>query len=128
MILEIKSLVKRYNGQLAVDNVDLTVAEGEIFGLLGPNGAGKTTLINMIIGMTTVNAGEIRLFGHKFSNAAMDLKAKIGIVPQEIALYEDSGDGTGLLRCADASAGSDSGCVIRHHRPMSPSFWSPLPW
>lgn len=89
MILEIKNLVKRYNGHLAVDNVDLTVAEGEIFGLLGPNGAGKTTLINTMIGMTAVNAGEIRLFGQNFRSAELDIKRQVGIVPQEIALYDD---------------------------------------
>ena len=89
MILEIRSLVKRYNGVLAVDNVDLTVAEGEIFGLLGPNGAGKTTLINTVIGMTRANGGEIKVFGKSLESAAMEIKGKIGIVPQEIALYDD---------------------------------------
>lgn len=89
MILEVKSLVKRFNGFLALDNVDLAVPEGEIFGLLGPNGAGKTTLINTIIGMTTINEGEIRVFGKKFDKAEMEIKKQIGIVPQEIALYDD---------------------------------------
>ena len=89
MLLEITSLVKRYNGFLAVDNVDLSVAEGETFGLLGPNGAGKTTLINSIIGMTKVNGGEIKLFGQNIKKAEMHIKGKIGVVPQEVALYDD---------------------------------------
>ncbi|EEG77070.1 ABC transporter ATP-binding protein [Dethiobacter alkaliphilus] len=89
MILEINNLVKRYNGLLAVDNVDLAVTEGEVFGLLGPNGAGKTTLINAIIGMTKTDGGEINLFGKNLRRSEMEIKANIGIVPQEIALYGD---------------------------------------
>lgn len=89
MILEINSLVKRYGDFLAVDNVDLSIGEGEIFGLLGPNGAGKTTLLNTIIGMTKVNSGEIKVFGKSLKDAEMYIKSEIGIVPQEIALYND---------------------------------------
>jgi len=89
MILEIRSLVKRYNGVLAVDNVDLAVAEGEIFGLVGPNGAGKTTLINTVIGMINYNSGSIKLFGVEQNGASTKSKGLIGIVPQEIALYDD---------------------------------------
>ncbi len=89
MILEIRSLVKRYNGVLAVDNVDLAVAEGEIFGLVGPNGAGKTTLINTVIGMINYNSGSIKLFGVEQNGASTKSKSLIGIVPQDIALYDD---------------------------------------
>lgn len=52
MLVKVKNLVKRYNQHLAVDNVTLEMAQGEIFGLLGPNGAGKTTMMNMLIGLT----------------------------------------------------------------------------
>ncbi len=89
MILEISNLVKRYGDFLAVDNVDLSIKKGEIFGLLGPNGAGKTTLLNTIIGMTKVNSGEIKVFDKNFKDAEMYIKSEIGIVPQEIALYND---------------------------------------
>lgn len=89
MILEIKDVVKRYNGLLALDNVNLRIPKGCIFGLLGPNGAGKTTLINSIIGMTKVNSGEIKVFGQRFDSADREIKLKLGVVPQEVALYDD---------------------------------------
>lgn len=89
MILEIKDVVKRYNGLLALDNVNIRIPEGCIFGLLGPNGAGKTTLINAIIGMTKVDSGEIKVFGRSFHSADREIKSKLGIVPQEVALYDD---------------------------------------
>lgn len=89
MILEIKNLVKRYHNHLAVDNVNLGVKEGAVFGLLGPNGAGKTTLINAMIGMTMIDSGDIKIFGKSFVEGEMEIKANIGIVPQEISLYGD---------------------------------------
>lgn len=89
MILEIKNLVKRYNDQVAVDNVSLSIQKGEIFGLLGPNGAGKTTTINTIIGLSKIDSGEVYVFGKSLKNKEMDIKKNIGIVPQEIAIYDD---------------------------------------
>ena len=76
MILEIKDVVKRYNGLLALDNVNIRIPKGCIFGLLGPNGAGKTTLINAIIGMTKVNSGVIKVFGQSFDSADREIKSK----------------------------------------------------
>lgn len=89
MIVEIKNLVKRFNDNIAVDNVNLSIKEGEIFGLLGPNGAGKTTTINTIIGLTKIDGGEIKIFDKNMKTHEMDIKRQIGIVPQEIALYKD---------------------------------------
>lgn len=89
MIIQIKDLVKRYSDLLAVDNVSLTVEEGEIFGLLGPNGAGKTTLLNTIQSLTKVDAGEIKVFGKEIKNGEQEVKQEMGIVPQDIAIYED---------------------------------------
>ncbi|MBS3949259.1 MAG: ABC transporter ATP-binding protein [Peptococcaceae bacterium] len=89
MILETKDVVKRYNGLLALDNVSLRIPEGCIFGLIGPNGAGKTTLINAIISMTKIDSGEIMVFGQSLDTADREFKAKLGVVPQEIALYDD---------------------------------------
>jgi len=89
MILRMKDVFKKYDQLVAVDNISLDVKEGEIFGLLGPNGAGKTTIINMIIGLTKINSGEIRIFDKEMNKHEKEVKQNIGIVPQEIAVFED---------------------------------------
>lgn len=89
MIVEIKNLVKRYKENIAVDNVNMIIKEGEIFGLLGPNGAGKSTTINTIIGLTKMDSGEIKIFGKNMAQSEMEIKKNIGVVPQDIALFED---------------------------------------
>jgi ABC-2 type transport system ATP-binding protein len=89
MVVEIKNLVKRYNEVLAVDNVDISVKEGEILGLLGPNGAGKSTIINCIAGLIKIDGGEIRLFDKRMLEKEMSIKRDIGVVPQDIAVFED---------------------------------------
>lgn len=89
MILEIKNVVKRYKDVIAVDNVSLSIKEGEIFGLLGPNGAGKTTIINTILGLTRTDAGEIKMFGKDFNSYELEIKKNVGVVPQDIAVFED---------------------------------------
>lgn len=89
MIVEVKKLVKRYKDFLAVDNINLSIEEGEIFGLLGPNGAGKSTTINTLIGMTKLDAGEIKIFGMDMKTHERDIKRQIGIVTQDIAVYEE---------------------------------------
>lgn len=89
MLLEIRNLVKRYNDVLAVDNVSISINEGEIFGLLGPNGAGKSTTINALTGLTKADSGEIRIFGLDMKTHEKDIKREIGIVPQDIAVYDD---------------------------------------
>jgi ABC-2 type transport system ATP-binding protein len=89
MILEVKNLVKRYKNLLAVDNVNLAINEGEIFGLLGPNGAGKTTTIRVITGLAKSDSGEIKVLGKSFKEHEMDIRKNIGIVPQDIAVFDD---------------------------------------
>lgn len=89
MLLEVQNLIKRYHEILAVDHVNLNIAEGEIFGLLGPNGAGKTTILNSIIGLTRIDGGEICVFGKNIQRHEQEIKGKIGIVPQDIAIFED---------------------------------------
>lgn len=89
MLVEIKDLVKRYDNKLAVDHANLTIAKGEIYGLLGPNGAGKTTIINTMLGLTKYDSGEINIFGKNFRKSEYDIKREIGIVPQDIAIFED---------------------------------------
>lgn len=87
-IIEIKNVTKRYNDKLAVDNLNLNIEEGEIFGLLGPNGAGKSTAISIICGLTAADQGDVIVQGHSIKKEAVLAKANIGLVPQEIALYE----------------------------------------
>lgn len=89
MIVEVTDLIKRYGNKKAVDHMNLSIREGEIIGLLGPNGAGKTTLIHSLIGLTPIHSGEIRIFGKSIKSDAMDIKRRIGVVPQNIALLPD---------------------------------------
>lgn len=87
MIIEIKNLIKRYKDFLAVDNVNLAIKEGEIFGLLGPNGAGKTTTINTIVGLTKIDSGEIKIFGKNLKQHELEIKKNMGVVPQDLAIF-----------------------------------------
>ena len=89
MIVEIKNLVKRYGDFLAVDNVSFSIKEGEIFGLLGPNGAGKTTTVKMITGLSNIDSGDIKIFGKSMKTNEMEIKQNVGLVPQDIAVYND---------------------------------------
>ena len=85
-ILEISGLSKHYaNGPIALDNVDLTIGKGEIFALLGPNGAGKTTLIGAVCGLVRPTSGTIRAFGLDLAHDWRRARARIGLVPQEMA-------------------------------------------
>ncbi|WP_323374373.1 ABC transporter ATP-binding protein [Paenibacillus sp. JNUCC31] len=88
VILEVENLVKRYGSKISVDHLNLNVGKGEIFGLLGPNGAGKSTTISMIAGLLNFDQGEIRLGGISVKERPLEVKRKIGLVPQDLALYE----------------------------------------
>ena len=83
--VDIHSLTKKYDDNLAVDDVNLEIAEGDIFGLLGPNGAGKSTTINMICGLIKPTSGKIKVFGQEIEKS----KGIIGYVPQSLAIYPD---------------------------------------
>ena len=86
--IEVKNITKRFNDKLAVDNVSLEIERGEIFGLLGPNGAGKSTLISTMIGLLKADSGEVLVNGYSINKEPLKVKEQIGLVPQEIALYE----------------------------------------
>jgi ABC-2 type transport system ATP-binding protein len=88
-ILRCEGLRKRFDDRVAVADVGFTIAQGETYGLLGPNGAGKTTTISMICGLLTRDAGEVVVAGRAVDTRAVEAKAAIGYVPQEIALYPD---------------------------------------
>jgi len=85
-ILSVRGLIKTYkNGPRALDNVDLDIRQGEIFALLGPNGAGKTTLIGAVCGLVRPTGGTITAFGQDLSHDWRSARARIGLVPQELA-------------------------------------------
>ncbi|MEI2690037.1 MAG: ATP-binding cassette domain-containing protein [Anaerolineae bacterium] len=88
-ILQAQNLVKKFNDFTAVDDVSFAIEEGEIFSLLGPNGAGKTTTISMLSCLLAPTAGDAVIGGHSVAKDPMAVKRIIGIVPQDIALYED---------------------------------------
>ncbi|SDM98710.1 ABC-2 type transport system ATP-binding protein [Fictibacillus solisalsi] len=88
-VLEINNLTKKFSDFIAVDNMSLTIKEGEIFGFLGSNGAGKSTTINMVAGLLRSNEGEIKILGKNIANHSKFAKRNIGIVPQDLAIYED---------------------------------------
>lgn len=88
-IVEINNLTKRFNDKLVIDNISLKIEKGEIFGLLGPNGAGKSTLINLLVGLIKMDKGEILVGGYSIAKEPLKVKSKIGLVPQEIALFQN---------------------------------------
>lgn len=89
MIIQVKDLVKRYKGKNVLNHMNLEVNEGEIFGLLGPNGSGKTTFINCLLGMASYEEGQIKLFDKLMEEQANEIKRNIGIVMQDIGVYEE---------------------------------------
>ncbi|MCL2827932.1 MAG: ABC transporter ATP-binding protein [Oscillospiraceae bacterium] len=89
MIANMKNVVKRYGDTTALDHLNLDVAEGEILGLLGPNGAGKTTAIRILCGLIDADTGEIQVFGQKQSIHNLKVRRNIGLVTQEITVFND---------------------------------------
>ena len=88
-ILEVQNLAKNYGDFTAVKGISFDIKEGEIFSLLGPNGAGKTTTISMLSTLYTPTSGDATIGGHSVTKDPMAVKKVIGVVPQELALYED---------------------------------------
>jgi ABC-2 type transport system ATP-binding protein len=88
-LIEVEGLTKRYGEMLAVDDVTFTARGGAITGLLGPNGAGKSTTIGCISGLLDPSAGKVRVLGHDVVHDGQAARAALGVVPQELALYED---------------------------------------
>ncbi|WP_142433793.1 ABC transporter ATP-binding protein [Enterococcus mundtii] len=88
-ILSVQKLTKKFGQKIAVDGVSFEVPEGTILGLLGPNGAGKSTVINMITGLLNKTSGTVQLFSEEMSERKRELRRKLGVVPQELAIYYD---------------------------------------
>jgi ABC-2 type transport system ATP-binding protein len=87
-MIELENLTKRYGNLLAVDNLNLRVPKGEIFGFIGPNGAGKTTTINMVGGVLAPTSGAVMICGKNMADHPEHAKRKIGFIPDRPYLYE----------------------------------------
>ena len=88
-IVEVKKLTKKYKKLTAIDNLSFEIKEGEILGLLGPNGSGKSTTINCLLSLLKFETGSIKTFGKEMKPDSYDLKAKIGVIFQEVAVFEE---------------------------------------
>jgi len=88
-VVHAENLTKRYGDFVAVDHLNLAVQAGEVFGLLGPNGAGKTTTILMLLGLTEPSAGKVRVLGLDPSRQPLQVKSKVGYLPDQVGFYEE---------------------------------------
>ena len=87
--IAVHGLTKRFDGRTVVDQVDLSVRRGEIYGFLGPNGSGKTTFIRMLCGLLTPDAGEGTCLGHDVRRESAAIKREVGYMTQRFSFYED---------------------------------------
>ncbi|MCQ2538479.1 MAG: ABC transporter ATP-binding protein [Lachnospiraceae bacterium] len=88
-VVKIENLVKRYKELVALDHFNLTIEEGEVFGLLGPNGSGKTTTINCLLSLLAFDKGTVEVFGKEIRPDSYDIKKRIGVVMQNVAVYDE---------------------------------------
>ena len=88
-VVSVQNLVKKYKNNYAVNDLSFDVKKGEILGLLGPNGSGKTTTINCILSILQFDSGQIKIFGETMRPSAYDIKQKIGVIFQEVAVFNE---------------------------------------
>lgn len=88
-IVDVMEVTKKFKDTVALDKISLSMIEGEIYGLLGPNGAGKTTLINVLCGLLVMDKGNVQMFDKDMVKERTFIKKNMGVVPQELAIYED---------------------------------------
>ncbi len=89
MTIKVENLVKKYGDLVAVNDLNLEIKEGEIFGLLGPNGSGKTTTINCILSLLNYSSGNITIYGKSMHPQAYNLKKDIGVIMQDVATFDE---------------------------------------
>ena len=99
-VVDTKNLTKRYREKLAVNALNLTIEEGEVFGFLGPNGAGKTTTILMLLGLTEPTSGEVSVCGFNPSSQSLEVKKRVGYLPESPGFYDDISARENLLYMA----------------------------
>ena len=88
-VISIRNLRKSYGEKKAVNDINFDVYEGEVLGLLGPNGAGKSTTISILASVLMADGGEVKILGHDLNKDTKQIKKELGIVPQDLAIYED---------------------------------------
>jgi len=88
-MIQVKDLIKDYDGLRALDRISFNVKQGEIFGLLGPNGAGKTTTVKILSGMLPKTSGEVLIGGYNIDTHPLEVKRRIGLVPEDSAVYDN---------------------------------------
>ena len=88
-IISTKNLTKKYGTKTVVDNLNLSIPKGEIYGLLGPNGAGKSTIILMLLGLTEPTSGELSVLGYSPTKEPLSIKRLTGYLPERVGFYED---------------------------------------
>ena len=86
-ILRTRDLTKKYGSKVVVDNLNIEIEEGEVFGLLGPNGAGKSTTMNMICDIVKPTLGSVEFYGKDFKKNRKELLLKLGYIPQDLAIH-----------------------------------------
>ncbi|MCR5399331.1 MAG: ATP-binding cassette domain-containing protein, partial [Lachnospiraceae bacterium] len=86
-ILKTNDLTKKYESRVVVDNLNIEIKQGEVFGLLGPNGAGKSTTMNMICGIIKPTLGNVEFMGKDFRKNRKELIDKLGYIPQDLAIH-----------------------------------------
>lgn len=100
MIIQLLDLSKKYDDFIAIDHLNLSMEKGEIFGLLGPNGAGKSTVILMLLGLSDPTGGEVRVCGIDSTTHPIEVKKKVGYLPEDVGFYDDRSGIENLLYTA----------------------------
>jgi ABC-2 type transport system ATP-binding protein len=88
-VIQLLNLSKKYDDFIAVNQLNLSIDRGEIFGLLGPNGAGKSTVILMMLGLTDPTEGEVQVCGINSTTSPIEVKKKVGYLPEDVGFYDD---------------------------------------
>jgi ABC-2 type transport system ATP-binding protein len=99
-VVDTKNLTKRYREKLAVNALNLTIDDGEVFGFLGPNGAGKTTTILMLLGLTEPTSGQVSVCGFNPTSQSLEVKKRVGYLPENPGFYDDISARENLLYMA----------------------------
>ena len=124
-MLHVSHLRKSFGSLVAVDDVSFTVERGQLVGLLGPNGAGKTTTVSMIAGLVTPEQGEVLVGGARLGGDTDPKKRRIGLVPQDLALYDEL-SARANLRFFGALYGLRGAALDKAIAPRSSSSASPI--